>query len=272
MELGKVQTLKIVTATEKKLQGTDGKETIDLEIIKGESHKVGEEVEVFVYRENSGKLAGTTRTPKIEVGKVAKLVVVSKTKIGYFVDIGAPKDVLLPFTEASERVREGGKYLFLLYVDKSNRLAVTMNIKDHLKSDSPYEKGDMVKGSIYHINPRLGALIAIDDQYDGLIPTKNLKGIHNVGDEVEVRVAAKLEDGKLTLSMREFAHIQMGQDSEIVLDLIDEYKGVLPLGDKSDPEEILNITGLSKSAFKRAVGKLYKEGKAIPGSKETRKK
>lgn len=272
MKLGKVQKVKVGKKVGKYLQVTDGEETADLELSKGEKYEEGQEIEVFIYKENSGQVMATTKKPLIQVGQVSKLNVVSKTGIGYFINIGMPKDILLPYSEATERIREGGDYLFTMYVDKSNRLAMTMNIKQHLSSKSPYEKNQNVKGTIYHIKPKLGALVAVDNEFDGMIPSKELKGIYRVGDVVEARVAQVLPDGKLTLSLRDLAHIQMGQDSDLVLDLIRDYGGDLPVGDKSEPKEIQDVTGLSKSAFKRAVGKLYKEGKVIPGSHHTRLK
>lgn len=272
MQLGKIQKVKVEDIQGNDIYITDGESSLKLDYQRGENFQKGQEIEVFVYKENSGELIATTKEPLIQVGQVAKLSVISKTKIGYFVNIGMPKDVLLPFTEATERIREGGDYLFTMYVDKSERLAMTMNIKEHLSSKSPYEKNQNVKGTIYHIKPNLGALVAVDNQYDGLVPSKEFKGIYSVGDIIEGRIMQILPDGKLTLSLRELAHIQMGQDSDLILDLIRDYQGNLPIGDKSDPEDILDITGLSKSAFKRAVGKLYKEGKAIPGNYSTKGK
>lgn len=272
MELGKIQKLKVKDIKGDKVYVTDGQESVELDFQKGQKWELDQELEAFIYKENSGQLIATTKEPLIQVGQVAKLTVVSKTKIGYFVNIGMPKDVLLPFTEATERIREGGDYLFTMYVDKSGRLAMTMNIKDHLSSKDNFEKNQNVEGTIYHIKPKLGALVAIENQYDGLIPAAEFKGIYKVGDRVEARVTQVLPDGKLTLSLRELAHIQMGRDSEIIMDLIRDYRGDLPIGDKSDPKEIQDITGLSKSAFKRAVGKLYKEGKAIPGNYSTKGK
>ncbi|MDY3118720.1 MAG: S1-like domain-containing RNA-binding protein [Peptoniphilus sp.] len=268
MKLGKVQQLKLVEKG-KYLWATDGEREVPIHgKLRG---KGGETRDVFLYRENNGQIAGMLETPLIQVGEVAKLKVVAKSKIGYFVDINAPKDILLPFSEATERIAEGEKYLFTMYVDKSDRLAVTMEMKEALRCDSPYKKGDRVTGTVYHVG-KSGVLVAVEDRYDGRIPKQEMKGIYRAGDTVEVRVTNVLDDGKMTLSMRDFAHVQMLQDSDMLLDLMGEMGGRLPVGDKSDPEEIKRLTGMTKKAFKRAVGKLYKEGKAIPGSTETRRK
>ncbi|MDD7363624.1 MAG: S1-like domain-containing RNA-binding protein [Peptoniphilus sp.] len=268
MKLGKTQTLTLIQKG-KYLWASDG--TDEVPIHGTETGEDGDKRPVFLYRENNGQIAGMLEEPLIEVGEVAKLKVVDKSKIGYFVDINAPKDILLPFSEATERIHEGERYLFTMYVDKSNRLAVSMEIKDVLSSASPYKRGDTVKGTVYHAG-KSGILVAVDDKYDGMIPKQEMKGIYHAGDEIEARVANVLDDGKLTLSLRAYAHVQMLQDSDVLYDLMDEYKGVLPVGDKSSPEEIMDVTGLTKKAFKRAVGKLYKEGKAVPGKTETRRK
>lgn len=198
---------------------------------------------------------------------MAKLKVVAKSKIGYFVGINAPKDILLPFSEATERIAEGEKYLFTMYVDKSERLAVSMEIKDTLKSNSPYKKGDRVTGTVYHVG-KSGVLVAVDDTYDGRIPKQEMKGIYHAGDTVEVRVANVLDDGKLTLSMRDFAHVQMLQDSDVLLGLMDEMGGKLPVGDKSDPVEIKRLTGLTKKHLSEPWASSTKKEKRSPGPRK----
>lgn len=273
IELGKTQTLHIDSIERNEYILTDGHESVPMPKNKAEGKlNIGDAVEAFIYRENSGELIATMEKPLIEVGEVKKLPIVSRTKIGYFVNIGLDRDVLLPFSETTERLREGENQLVAMYVDKSGRLAMTMNIKDHLKSDSSYKANDYVKGTVYSVSPKYGAFVAIDDKYDALLPKEEVKGIMRPGDVVELRVARVLPDGKINLSMREVAHIQMTQDAEAILNLIDEYGGTLPIGDKSDPEEIRNLTGLSKNAFKRAVGKLYRQKLVEPHDEKVVKK
>ncbi len=265
IELGKIQTLHIDSMERNEYILTDGDESVPMPKEKAQGKlQVGEAVDVFIYRENSGELIATMEKPLIQVGEVKKLPIVSQTKIGYFVNIGLDRDVLLPFSETTERLREGESQLVAMYVDKSGRLAMTMNIKDHLSSDSPYKANDYVKGTVYSVSPKYGAFVAVDNKYDALLPKQEVKGIMRPGDKVELRVARVLPDGKINLSMREVAHIQMTQDAEIILNLIDEYGGTLPIGDKSDPDDIRTMTGLSKNAFKRAVGKLYRQKLVVP--------
>lgn len=229
-----------------------------------ENAKVGDEIEVFVYRDSEDRLISTTRKPYAQAGELAHLKVLNNTKIGAFLDIGLERDILMPFSETLGSVEIGKTYLVRIYVDKSDRLAASMMIRNSLDSNSPYEKDDSVNGTIYSIHRDHGIFVAVDDKYDAMIPKEDIKGIFDLGETIEARVKSVNKDGKLVLSLREKAHVQMNEDSEIILDLLEDNGGILNIGDKSSPEDIKEITGLTKGAFKRAVGKLYKEGDVVP--------
>ena len=197
----------------------------------------------------------------MQVGETAVLEVKETSKIGAFLDMGLEKDLLLPFREQSHPVRKGEKCLVALYVDKSSRLAATMRVYSYMSSQSPYKKDDQVKGRIYEINENLGAFVAVDNRYYGLIPKKELFQDFHEGDEIEARVIRVREDGKLDLSVRQKAYMQMESDAVKVMQVIEEFDGVLPFNDKARPETIRREFNMSKNEFKRAVGKLLKEGK-----------
>lgn len=255
MKLGR-HTLTVKNTKGKNITLTDGKEEINL--IDNEKLSVGDEISVFVYDAGKDRRVATTKKPLVEVGEVSRLKVVDKSKFGYFVDIGLDKDIFLPYQERTGRIDVGESYLMQLYEDKSDRLCVTMQIKEKLKRNDKFKVNDNVKGIVYLIDNR-GMHIAIDKKYDGLILKEEVKGIYKVGEEVEARIQRVLKDGKITLTLREKAYKQMGYDAELILALVEENDGVLMLGDKTDPEIIKEVTGLSKSAFKRAEGALYKE-------------
>ncbi len=217
-----------------------------------------DEIEVFIYRDSEDKMIATTKTPKIVLDQVAILKVKEVSRIGAFLDWGLPKDLLLPFKEQTTEVVEGQEYIVGLYVDKSDRLCATMRVYDFLRTDSPYKKGDWVKGIAYDINNNLGALIAVDNIFNGLIPKTELYSHYKVGHIIEARVARIREDGKLDLSLKEEAHIQMNTDAEIILERLKQGGGVLPLNDKSSPGQINEQLNMSKSAFKKGVGRLLK--------------
>lgn len=265
IELGKVQTL--VVKREKEFGvylGEPGDETHAVLLPRKQvpaGTKVGSELKVFIYKDSEDRLIATTAEPKLEVGQVALLTVKDVARIGAFLDMGLEKDLLLPFKEQNHKVRAGEQCLVALYIDKSERLAATMNVYSYMSAESPYKKDDRVKGTIYEINSTLGAFVAVDNKYYGLIPKKEFYGDFHLGDVVEARVVKVRDDGKLDLSPREKAYIQMDTDVALVMKVIDEFDGVLPFNDKARPEVIEREFRMSKNAFKRAVGRLLKEGK-----------
>ena len=265
IELGKIQTL---TVLREKAFGVylghqqDAEHAVLLPRKQvPEGTKTGDELSVFVYKDSEDRMIATTGTPKLQVGGTAVLEVKDVAKIGAFLDMGLEKDLLLPFKEQNHRVVKGEKCLVALYIDKSGRLAGTMNVYPYMRADSEYKKDDRVTGIVYEINENLGAFVAVENRYYGLIPKRELYGDFHLGDTVEARVVKVREDGKLDLSPRQKAYVQMDEDAKQVLKAIDEFDGVLPFNDKARPETILREMKMSKNAFKRAVGRLLKEGK-----------
>lgn len=226
-----------------------------------EGSEIGDAIMVFIYRDSKDRLIATVREPKLMMGQVAELEVAQMGKFGAFLDWGLEKDLLLPFKQQRGKVDQGSKVLVSLYIDRSDRLCATMNVYENLRTDSPYGRDAKVVGRVYEMSDNFGAFVAVDNLYSALIPVKELYGEVELGKDVAARVVRVREDGKLTLSIREKAHLQMDKDAEKILALIDSYGGVLPFHDKSSPEVIKAETGMSKNEFKRAVGRLLKQGK-----------
>ena len=267
IELGKIQKLEVKRNTSvgvflnTKDSGRDDEDVLLPKKEVPEDIKVGDEIEVFIYRDSQDRIISTTQEPKITLGGIAPLQVVDITKIGAFLDWGLERDLFLPFKEQSVKLEKGREYLIGLYIDKSDRLCGTMKIRDFLRNDSPYKENDWVKGTIYSINDEFGAFVAVDNKYEGLIPKKELIGVYVEGEEVKVRVAGVKGDGKLDLSLRDKSYIEIGGDAEKILDKATKNGGILFLNDYSSPQEIRKELNMSKSAFKKAVGRLLKEGK-----------
>lgn len=218
-------------------------------------------INVFIYKDSQDRLIATCQKSLLEMGQIALLRVVSVSKIGAFLDWGLEKDLFLPFKEQTTRVREGDECLVTLYVDKSERLCATMKLYHSLHTDSPYKEGDTVRGRVYEISDNFGVFLAVDHLYSALIPKKEAQGKYKPGDEVTVRVVKVREDGKLTVSPHQKAYLQMDVDSDNIMQVLDEFAGVLPFDDHVSPEVIKREFGISKAAFKRAVGRLLKEEK-----------
>ncbi len=265
--LGEIQTLQIVKKVEFGVYVGDGGNVEERVLLPKkqvpQQAQVGDAIEVFVYRDSKDRLIATTTKPMLTLGKVAVLQVAQVGKIGAFLNWGLEKDLLLPFKEQTKKVTAGEECLVALYIDKSNRLCATMNVYPYLDTDSPYHKDDKVVGTVYEISRNFGAFVAVDNRYSGLIAQKELYGEVRIGDVINARVTGVKEDGKLDLSIREKAYLQIEQDAGRVLEIIDSFDGALPFTDKASPEVIKRETQMSKNEFKRAVGHLLKTGKIV---------
>ena len=270
MRLGYTQTLVAVKKTDFGLFLTDIEKKDDKNRDLGdevllpknqvtEDMRVGSEIEVFLYKDSEDRMIATRLVPYIKIGEIKKLKVKEVNKIGAFLDWGLPKDLLLPFKEQIYDIKSGDEILVTVYIDLSDRLCATMDLYSRLSLLPPYQRDDMVKGTVYQVHEQFGAYVAVDNKYSALVPKKELHCELKPGDEIEARVLEVKEDGKLDLSLRQKAYVQMDADSALILDKLKQAGGSLPYHDKSSAEEIKEEFNLSKAAFKRAIGRLYKE-------------
>ncbi|HIZ12790.1 MAG TPA: S1 RNA-binding domain-containing protein [Candidatus Mediterraneibacter stercorigallinarum] len=262
MKLGEKQVLTVVKKVDFGVYlGSDEERVLLPKKQVPEGIEAGDPVEVFLYKDSSDRMIATTNEPKITVGELAVLEVVDVGRIGAFLDWGLEKDLLLPFKEQTVKVEKGDRCLVSLYVDKSGRLCATMKVYPLLRTDSPYKKDDMVRGTVYGISREYGVFVAVDDRYSALIPRREVYGRMYIGQQVEARVAEVKPDGKLDLSVRGKIPEQMDADAQQIMERIVKNGGFLPFTDKAEPERIKTEFGMSKAAFKRAVGRLLKQGR-----------
>lgn len=267
IELGKTQKLIVVKKVDFGIYLGENKDaTLEERILLPKSQmpqgiSVGDELTVFVYKDSQGRPIATVRTPLISIGEIARLRVSAVTKIGAFLDWGLEKELLLPFKEQTYRVREGEEVLVALYVDKTGRLCATTKLYHYLGTTDAYVKDDWVEGTLYEISGNFGAFVAVDDKFQGLVPKKEFTQDIPAGSHVRARVVNVTQEGKLTLSLKEKAYLQMSVDADKVMKLIESYDGVLPFNDKASPETIKRECEMSKNEFKRAVGNLLKAGR-----------
>jgi len=276
--LGRMQTLRVVKKTDFGLYlSSDGIETndtpaknerIDVPSIllpkkQTNNESIGDTIEVFVYKDSEDRPIATTTKPLLTMGQVAKLTVKEVTGIGAFLDWGLAKDLFLPFKEQTFRVQKGDSVLVTLYIDKSSRLCATTKIYHLLHADSPYQKEDQVSGTVYEIIDAFGAYVAVDDRFSALIPKNELFTPLRVGETIQARVTKVQPDGRLVLTIREKSYLQLDKDCETIYDALCKAGGFLPYHDKTSPELIKAKFGLSKNAFKRAIGHLQKQGKLL---------
>ena len=268
IKLGETQKLTVIKQVEFGVYLAESSESADEKVLLPKAQipeglRIGDEIEVFIYRDSQDRLISTTNTPLIKLGEVAALKVVSVGKQGAFLNWGLEKDLFLPYAQQNRKLNIGDEVLVYLYIDKSKRLCASMKVYDHLRTDSPYRSGDDVSGLVFQESENYGMFVAVDDIYCAAILKQELYGEVKPGDRIRARVSRVREDGRLNLSIREKAHVQIFPDMERILELLDQYGGVLPFTEKATPEVIKRETGMSKNEFKRAVGHLYKERKIV---------
>ena len=266
MKLGEYQTVTIIKQVEFGVylaESRDAEEKVLLPKAQVPQNAViGDRLEVFLYRDSKDRMIATTAKPKLTLGGLAVLTVSQIGKIGAFLDWGLEKDLFLPYKEMNGKVRAGDEVLVTLNIDKSGRLCASRkHLYDKLFTNAPYEKGETVSGRVYEFGHDFGTFVAVDDRYSAMIARSEDTSDLKIGDIIEARVTGVKEDGKLDITRRADNETQMDADAEKVLRVIEEYAGVLPFNDKASPEIIMREMQMSKAAFKRAVGHLYKERK-----------
>lgn len=219
--------------------------------------RVGDLVEAFIYLDSEERPIATTRHPRLMLGEVTFLEVTAVTSIGAFVDWGLGKELLVPYAEQSKELYVGERQPIGLYLDKTGRLAGTMFVTDMLGAvPRRVERDQWIEGEAWRNDPDIGLFAILERSYVGVVPASEPHRLSR-GDAVKFRVAHVLPDGKLVLSLRQRAHKERATDAENILEVLSR-PDVPRVSDKSDPELIRSLFGLSKKAFKRAVGGLLK--------------
>ena len=222
--------------------------------------EIGDEVEVFIYRDSEDRLSATLQYPKAKLGDVAYLKVVAHTKIGSFVDVGLPKDILVPFKQQTFEMTKGERYLFYIYLDKTGRLAATTDIFPYLSTEHEYKIGDTVDGIVYGFQTNQSAMVCVENKYDAVILNNEYFTELKIGEKLEnLRVIKIYEDGKLGLSPRGERSEELDILEKAIMNYLEGNDGFMRFNDKSSPEEIKTVFNSSKKNFKRALGVLMKK-------------
>lgn len=266
MELGKVQKLEIVKMTDFGARLGSRDENVLLpkkEVPEGVGE--GDFLEVFICRDSEERMIATVNRPVAQVGEVARMTVKEVTKYGAFLDWGIGKDLFLPYREQKYKVASGDKIVVRVYVDKSRRLCGSMKIYDYLDCATEYNAQDMITGIVYDYNPRYGAFVAVDNKYHGLVQEKEITKELKIGQKIEARVKKIRSDGKMELSLRNKSYLQIDEDAEKIILFMEHNGGQLGYTEKVSPEKIKIDFQMSKSEFKRAIGRLLKEQRIVIG-------
>lgn len=263
-EIGKFQLLTVVGKTNGGFFLKDEEEERAILLPNGECLGdiiIDDSIMVFVYNDTKDRLVATMKTPLATVGELAVLKVKSVVEFGAFVDIGLQRDVFVPLKQNASKLKVNKQYLFYIYVDKSDRLCATPKVYDYLGVDHEYKANDQVEATVLKIHNEIGVFVAVDNQYKGLIPKNEYFEDFVPGQQVALRVIRVREDKKLDLATRKLVADQMSIDAEKIYSRLLHEGGKLYYHDKSSPEAIKAEFALSKKAFKRALGRLLKDGK-----------
>lgn len=266
IKLGELQKLTAIRKTEHGFYLKDESDDSSMSVLLpnneiSEDDNIGDEFEVFIYKDSSDRIIATTVIPNVMLNTFASLEVKDITPIGAFLDWGLKKDLLLPFAQQTRKVQVGEKVFVTLLIDKSSRLCATAKVGDYLSCESPYQKDDIVTGTVYEIKERPGAFVAVDDKYRGMLPTSSITSPIKVGDTISAYVKNVRDDGKLTLALSGKAYTHLDDDASLIFEQLKEANGFLPFNDKTDANLIKDKFAMSKNSFKRAIGRLYKEKK-----------
>lgn len=198
--------------------------------------------------------------PELVVGEVAFLRVSALTSFGAFMDWGLPKELLVPFREQTVELQVGDRHPIGVYEDEMGRLTGTMRISEMLSTDArDFEQDEWVDGEAWRRDPEIGVFVIVNRTHVGLLPVHEPNPLKR-GDRSRFRITNILPDGKMELSLRAHAHELLDDDAEHVLSVL-KRPNAPAVGDRSNPDQIRDAFGLSKKAFKRAVGRLLKDGK-----------
>jgi uncharacterized protein len=223
-----------------------------------EDAREGDELSALIYLDSENRPIATLRPPKMTLGEVAFLKVTDVTSFGAFVDWGPPKELLVPRAEQIRDIHVGERHPIGLFVDDSGRLAGSMRVSEMLKATPDFDLDEWVMGEAWRSEPELGVFFILERRYVGLLPASEPHELTR-GQAARVRVASVLPDGKIEVSLRGHAHEELEGDAEKILEVLAR-PGAPKVGDHSSPDEIRALFGLSKKAFKRAAGRLLKQG------------
>ncbi len=249
------------------LDGQTGNTSDDILLHKGQQTSpvnIGDKVAVFLYRDPKGRLTASMHLPKLKVGQIGYVDVINVTKFGCFVEVGTERGIFMPHAEMRGRPQIGEKVWVRLYEDKSGRLAVSMYVDDEMrrisKPATEAKIGQEVRGAIYNLTEE-GAFFITPERWIAFLHRSEMTKKVNVGEMIRGRITFLREDGRVNVSMRPVKEKAITEDSEKIYAYLESRNGRMPYSDETSALIIKDRFGISKAAFKRAIGRLMKEGK-----------
>lgn len=273
LHLGKMNTLEIERESPHGIYLADdiGNEVLLPKKFVTDEMDIGDDIQVFLYKDSEGRNVATTEQPKLQVGEIALLEVFDVNEIGAFMEWGVEKHLLIPFRNQGRRLSPGDQTLVYMYLDEeTHRLVGTTKLLKYMDGDaSTLKVGEGAELMMWHptslgytaiINGSMVGLIYQDDIYEELWP----------GDIKHGYIKRVREDGKIDLSLRPFGYNKVTGESQKILDYLEKHDGIMEYTDKSSPDSISRTFRMSKKVFKKALGLLYKQKLVILDKTHTR--
>jgi hypothetical protein len=262
VKIGKYNTLSVIKYVDfgVYLDGGDGIEILLPTRYVPEGLKVGDDINVFIYKDSEDRIIATTEHPYAQVGEFAYLQVNQVNQAGAFLDWGLPKDLLVPYSQQRSKMRQDGIYLVYVYLDDATkRIVATAKIEKYLDNVLPeYKPGERVNCLVFE-HTDIGYKVIVNNMHRGMIYHNEIFQPIEVEQQVVGYVKSIREDGKIDITLSDKAAVRIDSLSNRILNAIKANGGKLNLTDKSSPDEIKALFSCSKKDFKKALGHLYKE-------------
>lgn len=224
--------------------------------------KIGDELNVFLYHDNEGRIIATTEKPFGVLGDIVKLKGVTTTDYGVFLDWGIMKDLFIPRSQIQDIIRPNGEYLIKIVIDElTGRLAATEKLEQFLSNEELTVKEKESVSLLIYRQTNIGFEVIINNIHKGILHSNEIYRKIEIGDKLEGFIKKILPENKIDVVIGKMGYERVESESEKIIRLLNENKGFLPYHDKSSPEEIYAFFGISKKTFKMVIGNLYKERK-----------
>lgn len=278
MEIGKFNTLSVVRETEIAYLLTDG--DVEVFLHKKEAlapYQPGDEITVFLYVDNVGRITASTKEPLITKGEVKALEVVSvKPRYGAFLNDGMIKDLLLSLDDLPHDLTLWpgiGDYVYVEMIEKNGTLFAHIPTRAQLAQrfheKPPLVEKQVIPATVMYLMPE-GLVAFTSEGHEIFIHKNNQRQNHRIGETIEPKILKHNPNGVYSATLIEQKELMLDKDASDILDYLKQHQGSMPYTDKTDPETISKVFHMSKSAFKRALGSLYKARHVDLGKNETK--
>lgn len=262
LQLGEINELAIIRITDHGwfLEDEDENEVLLPNKFCTEEMKSGDNIKVFIFKDSEDRVTATTQEPMIRLNEFACLKVKDVNNFGAFLEWGLDKDLMVPFSEQHNKMNLDEEHVVrLVHDEKTDRLFASARINRYLEVDYLTVKPNEEVEILILEETDIGFKAIIEDAHLGLIYKSDVFQPLKKGERLKAWIKLIREDGKIDLSLQKFGYGNVEPSSQKVLDVLKKNDGYLPLHDKSNPQEIVQLLNMSKKTFKKAIGSLYKQ-------------